>query len=198
MSADDVSKAMAAIKAGVMSVDDYLDQVIAQVQHTTLPALVVSQFFGSSPSEAHLTELSAFSATQLDLYTTKGVLDPALGPYEALGVGFSDVSSFANRYGSMSDSDFIGKAYQDVFGRAATTNQAQHFAEQIRYFEQLYGNAGQTATQADLHAKGAALGQMLGVAVIHEPSLHAYDDAASAFLRSAAKGQAQYGDSIVM
>ena len=198
LSADDIAKALAPIKAGTATLDGYIDGLIAQVQNTTIPSLVISQFFGSAPSQSHLNDLAKFSAAQLEAYTKAGVLDPKIGPYEALGLGFSDTITFGNKYGSLSDSDFLSKAYQDVFGRAPTTEQSKHFADQILSFENLYAGAGQSAKLADIHAKGAVLGQMLGFAVIYEADKHTFDDAAIAFLKNAAKGQAQWGDGLLI
>ena len=198
ISAQDAASVGASIRAGILTLDAYIASLIPQAQHTTVPALVISQFFGSAPSQTHLGELAAFNTEQFAAYTKAGVADPALGPFEALGLGFSDTLTFGSKYGGLSDADFLGKAYQDVFGRAPTADQAKHFAEQIQYFETRYMGAGQTAAHADLHAKGAILGQMLGFAVIHEPELHSYDDAAIAFLQSAAKGQAHYGEGILV
>jgi hypothetical protein len=198
ISTQDAASVGASIRAGTLTLDAYIASLIPQAQHTTVPALVISQFFGAPPSQAHLGELAAFNAAQLVAYTKAGVADPALGPFEALGLGFSDTLTFGNKYSGLSDADFLGKAYQDVFGRAPTADQTKHFAEQIQYFETRYMGAGQTAAHADLHAKGAILGQMLGFAVIHEPELHSYDDAAIAFLQSAAKGQAHYGEGILV
>jgi hypothetical protein len=198
LSEADLAQVLAAIKDGSLTLDGYIASLITQAEHTTVPALIVSQFFGQIPSQTHLGDLAKFSAAQFEAYTRQGVADPALGPFEALGLGFSDTVTFTGKYGALSDADFLGKAYSDVFGRAPTADQAKHFAAQIQYFETLYASVGQTTAQADLHAKGAILGQMLGYAVVHEHELHSYDDAATAFLQNAAKGQAQYGDGMLV
>jgi uncharacterized repeat protein (TIGR02059 family) len=194
----EAASVVAAIKAGTLTLDAYIASLIPRVQDTMLPALVVSQFFGSTPSQEHLAALSAFNAEQLAAYTKQGVLEPRIGPYEALGLGVSETIAFGGKYAALSDTDFVAKAYQDVFGRLPGADQAKHFAAQILYFETLYAGAGQTTAQADLHAKGAILGQMLGFAAITEAANHDYDDAAIAFLQSAAKGQAQYGEGMLI
>ena len=191
----DIAKALAAIKAGAITFDAYIDVLINQTK--SLPGVVMSEFFGSQPTKEHLAELTQFSAQQFSAYTKAGVLDPAIGPYEAIGLGLSNTIAFQAKYGQPSDADFLSTAYQDVFGRAPTADQTKHFNDQIMFFEKLYAGVGQNAAQADLHARGAILGQMMGIAVIYEADQHKFDDAASLFLHSAAKGQAQFGDGLL-
>ena len=123
-----------------------------------------------------------------------GVAEPALGPYEAMGLGYSDTAGFKAAYGGIADSAFSQTAYDVVFGRAATSAQQAHFDAQLAYFQTIYQAAGQSLAEASLHARGAVIGQMIGVAILHEPELHNYDDTANGFLRQAAHGQAHYGE----
>lgn len=189
----DAEKVLAAIKNGEISFEAFLDKLVEDARPTVLPGLVMTQYFGANPSEQHLSDLITFSSVQLEFYTKMGVLNPALGPYEALGLGLSETQAFQSRYGALSDTDFLSSAYADVFGNAPGSAQAVHFADQIAYFENLYVGAGQTEAQADLHAKGAVLGQMVGFATIFEAHSLSYDDVAIRFLKDAAIGQAAYG-----
>lgn len=190
----DAEEVLAAIKSGKLSFDTYLNNLIDRAKPTALPGLVMTQFFGATPSEQHLSELIAFGNLQLDFYTKMGVANPELGPFEAVGLGFSETQAFKSQYGSLADGDFIFRAYSDVFGRMPSTVQNQHFADQIEYFELIYANAGKSHELADLHAKGAVLGQMIGAALLDEADLHLYDDVAMAFLKDAAHGQVKFGE----
>jgi hypothetical protein len=186
------------ISAGQITLGQYIDDLIANAQTTTIPALIVSQFFGAPPTQIHLGELATFDTSQLAAYTQMGVAQPILGPYEALGVGFSDTLVFHNKYAGLTDPNFVTKAYQDAFQRAPSSVQAQHFSDQLSALETMYTGAGQTVENAGWHARGAVIGQMLGIAVLSEPTQHAYIDTASTFLHAAALGQATYGDPLAL
>jgi uncharacterized repeat protein (TIGR02059 family) len=191
----ETAQILADIAAGKYTFAEFIDTVIASVQDTVLPALVVTGILGGErPTEAHLAELAVFATAQLAAYTAMGVAEPRLGPYEAMGLGYSETATFKSSYGAMADEIFSQNAYNAVFGRAATAEQLAHFNAQLAYFETIYQAAGQSIVDADLHAKGAVFGQMIGVAIVSEAQLHSYDDAANAFLKQAAFGQAQYGE----
>jgi hypothetical protein len=129
-------------------------------------ASVALFFTGEAPTAAKQAELNAFASLHFEIYTAAGVLNPAMGPYEALGRGFADTIAFAETYGAVTEADFIDTQYLKLFGRDPTAAQQAHFQAQIDYFELIYENAGISSAQADLYAKGAALGQMIGHAVL--------------------------------
>jgi hypothetical protein len=190
----DAAQVEADIGAGVYTYAQFVDQLVAEVRDTALPAVVVTAILGQErPSEAHLSDLIDFTSSQLAAYQQAGVARPELGPYEALGVGFSDTEAFRLSYAGLSDGDFSQSAYMLVFNRAPTQAQLDHFNSQMAYFEGIYLAAGIGAAEADLRAKGAAIGQMIGHTVLDEPVLHSFDDAANAFLQQVAMGQANFG-----
>lgn len=127
-----------------------------------------------------------------------GVLNPALGPYEAIGLGYTETPAFQAKYGELPVQSFLTSAYSDVFGRAATPEQQSHFTAQINYYVALYRSVGISEDSAVLKAKGAVIGQMMGHAVLDEPEQHGYDDAANGFLKNAIGGAAGYGDPLSM
>lgn len=127
---------------------------------------VVTFFTGEAPIPEKQAALEAFVNLQFEAYSAMGVANPAMGPYEALGRGFAETIEFEQKYGKQTEADFIYARYQDVFGRAPSTVQQAHFQAQIDYFEALYEGAGINSEQADLFAKGAVLGQMLGHAAL--------------------------------
>lgn len=63
--------------------------------------------------------------------------------------------------------------------------------EQDANFEKIYVNAGLSAADAALYARGDVVGQMIGFATI--PTDSALNKAATAFLVDASDGQVQYG-----
>ena len=99
-----------------MTLATYIDQLVTQAAHSTVPALIFPQFIeGATPISQRLDSLAAFAATQQAYYTAMGVSNPDLGPYEALGLGFSDTSQFNQKYGSLGDTAFISQGYVDAF-----------------------------------------------------------------------------------
>lgn len=188
--------AEATIGSGQMSLATYINQLIAQAEDSTVPALIVPQFIeGATPLSARLDGLTAFAAVQHAYYTAMGVNNPDLGPYEALGMGFSETSQFAQKFGMLSDTTFIATNYQDAFGRSASSAQINHFQAQIDYFDNLYIHAGIASDVAHVRARGAALGQMLGFAGAE--ANNDYAEAAKAFLLDASDGQVIYGSSLM-
>lgn len=160
-----------------------------------IAAVVVSSFVnGKTPANAEkLTSLSDFAELQFAAYTNMGVADPDVGPYEALGRGFSTTTEFKAKYDALGEDAFIKKVYTDVLGRAATTEQVAHFQAQVDYFQSIYGKAGVSTTDGTLFAKGAVMGQILSIAVLDEAADHDYAGAAAAFIADAADGQVQWG-----
>jgi hypothetical protein len=149
---------------------------------TTIPALVVASFFnGVTPSLEKLASLSSFCQSQFDYYSAMGVADPLLGPYEALGRAFAETDGFRTKYGALT-TDFVATTYAEVFGRAPSDAQAAHFQSQVDYFVGIYMQAGLTAENSALFAKGAVLGQMIGVASLYDAAALDYNGAARAFI----------------
>jgi methionine-rich copper-binding protein CopC len=197
------SPAIEALKAqaadGTISFDELVEGLVHEAQTSTVPALIMSDLLGgAAPTQAHLAELTLFAQQQYDAYAAAGVANPALGPYEAIGLGFTATTAFQEKYGALPVQSFLASAYGDVFGRAATAEQQSHFTAQITYFVALYQSAGIAGDAALLKAKGAVIGQMMGHAVLDEPNLHNYDDAANGFLKEAIAGGAGYGDPLGM
>ena len=160
-----------------------------------IPALIVANFVngGTPATAAKLADLAAFAKLQYVAYQNQGVADPGLGPYEALGRGFAETAAFQTKYGAQSESVFISTSYKAVFGFDATVSQQKHFQDQIDYFEMIYVKANLSESQAEILAKGAVLGQMLGVATLQGPSTHPYLLEATNFLIDASDGVVSYG-----
>jgi hypothetical protein len=195
----DVARVEADIGAGVYTYAQFVDQLVVEVRDTALPAVVMTAILGKErPTEAHLSDLIDFTASQLAAYQEMGVARPELGPYEALGVGFSETEAFRLSYAGLDDEAFSQSAYALVFSRAPTQAQLDHFTAQIAYFEGIYQGAGLGAAEADVRAKGAAIGQMIGHAVLDEPALHYHDNDGNAFLQQVALGLASFGQPLLL
>jgi hypothetical protein len=124
-------------------------------------------FLGALPTAAQLTSRGDFAETQYTYYATVlKVANPGIGPYEALGRAFSSETAFTTKYGvAISTATFIQTAYQDAFHRAPTTAQETHFNGQLTYFRSLYISAAIAPDKAEIQARGAVAGQMLGFAM---------------------------------
>lgn len=79
-----------------------INALITQADDSTVPSLIVSDFItGMTPTSAHLNSLAHFSQLQWNYYSSMGVLDPDIGPYEALGLGYSSTPEFVTKYGNI-------------------------------------------------------------------------------------------------
>lgn len=175
-----------------LSLEIYAGELIAQAQQSTVPALLAASFFeGVTPVSERLDSLTAFADVQYESYLRQGVMDARLGPYEALGLGFSSTAEFQGRYGAGADAAYIDAAYRDALKVAPGQAQIDHFLSQDAYFEARYLEAGVEPGQAALQARGAVVGQMLGFAALAADS--PYQAAANAFLADAADGEVEYG-----
>lgn len=160
---------------------------------STIPSAVIFSFFNAAaPTAEKLAQLAEFSKSQYEYYKSTGVARPELGPYEALGRSFAETIQFDTKYGKLGMTEFVTTAYRDIFERAASTAQADHFKSQVNYFEELYKSVGMGAATAFLLAKGAVAGQMLGHAALDEGSKHPYIVDASKGLAMSA-GPAAFG-----
>ncbi len=179
--------------SGKMNVADFVASVTPDLDQSLFPSLIMYNFlFGKSPSQEQAISLADFNNEQYSAYAKMKVPDPNLGVYEALGRGLSSNNAFTYKTGT--DTSFITKAYQDVFGRSSTPDQSKHFQDQLTYFQTMYTGAGMGEAEANLSARGAVFGQMVGVSMLNEPELHKGDDQAKAFLSLFVQGQTAFGE----
>jgi len=182
--------------AGGLTFSQYVSGLLDLAQTSTLPSVILPAFVeGVTPDTARLDILAPFAQLQYNYYASIGVLDPSLGPYEALGMGLSETTAFIQQFGSLTDNEFITSSYLKAFDRGATNAQIVHFQGQIDYFEALYTGAGIAPDAAAIRARGAVVGQMLGYAV--KEAGNDYHDAAQLFLVDATDGHAKYGSSLM-
>ena len=173
----------------------YEEQLIERAETSTQAALLISQIvLGKVPVDgAKLTSLTLFAQQQFDYYANVlQVGNPALGPYEALGRGFSSTPEFAALVAAAggSNGQFVTNTYVAAFGTTPSGAQVQHFVDQIEYFTNLYKAAGISAASALLQAQGAVLGQIVGEAALQEGST--LDNLAEGFLGALVDGTAVF------
>src|SRR5262245_34268510 len=101
--------------------------------------------------------------------------------YEALGLALAESSPALQGIlspGTASNSDFVSLVYDTVFGAQPNAAQVQVFLGQLDSFESMYlasGAFGQDVTRIETLARGAVIGQMLGV----NADIHASNAAAN-------------------
>jgi hypothetical protein len=172
----------------------YVDALIQDVETSTIPALLVASLVGGTiPTSEKLDSLTVFAQDQYDYYKdVLGSASPQLGPYEALGRGFSSTSEFQTKYADGTDGAFVSEAYLDIFGSAASASQQASLTAQVTFFEDLYEGSGLSEAQAGLQARGAVFGQIIGYAAFD--TREAYHDRAEVILTGFANGDtANYG-----
>lgn len=195
LSADQAASDASKLASG-LSFNAYVAQLVAESHNSTIPALIVYDYvLGTTPGSAHLDLLSPFVLNQIMSPGYQATNNPTLGGYEAMGLGLAGVPEFVQNFSSSSADDFIVANYTSAFNRAPTALQIEHFEDQLSYFENLYLNVGIDPITAALGARGAVLGQIIGVAA-EEPG-NALTHAAENFLVAVANGQATYGTSLL-
>ena len=118
---------------------------------------------------AQVANLTQFAQTQFTAGTQVGALSPTVYMYEALGLALSETSPALKNIlapGFASDADFVTIVYDVIFGGQPNAAQAQHFLTQLDFYETIYlasGAFGQDQTRIETLARGATIGQMLGV-----------------------------------
>ncbi len=182
-----------AINRGSTTLDNYKTQLInTTARQCTAPALIVSNYIeGAAPSASVLDARAWFCQQQYDAYVANGSANPALGPYEALGVAFASTAAFSAIVSGRTLPQVIGDAYLHAFSTVPSTSAEQNLVAQYNYFYGLYVGAGVSTTTADLQAKGAVIGQILGYA--GTTTGNTLQSKATAWLYNAAGGTETYG-----
>jgi hypothetical protein len=190
---------LAQIDQGQTTLAAFTSNLIQKAASTTGAAVAMLSFVtGLTPTSQHLTELKVAADAQFASYQTLGVANAGLGPFEAFGKALAGDAStgFAGKYGALTSADFIKTSYQTIYGKVPAAEALDNLQSQIDYFVTLYINAGLSVSQANLDAKGAVLGQIIGYAFVDPAAaaLSTLDDQVASFLTKAAAGNtAIYG-----
>jgi hypothetical protein len=205
-----------AIIAGSQTETQYVIGLLDQVVNTTIPAVAVeASMYGVTGTSAEITSLVVnFLPVQVANAISHN-LNPQVYACEALGLVFAfgnetGSTAFASNFGpsnnampntAAGDAAFAAAACTTIFGAASTANLVSVMQNFVSNWEAFYtahgvpGVANTTAAQIDLAARGAAWGDMVGVALAN--SLGPLHDQTINFLADAAQGTAIYGASLV-
>lgn len=182
-----------AITVGSLTLATYIASVVNSLmtQHSTKPALIMVNFFeGLVPASARLDSLAAFCLSQYNSYVSMGVANPDIGPYEALGVSFSNEPSFVAFTNGKTIQQIVTDTYNASLSTTPSAAQIQHFADQYTFYYNMYIGAGLSAAAASAQAKGAVIGQIMyyGGTTAGAPQ----NTKATAWLTSAGNGTESY------
>jgi hypothetical protein len=214
--AADASAVAASINSGQLTFTNYVNQLIGQAQSTTVPAAAVeATMYGATGTSAEITSLVVnFLPAQIANATSHG-LNPQVYACEALGLVFAfgnetGSTAFADNFGpsnismpntAAGDAAFATAACGTIFGAASTANLVNVMENFVSNWEAFYtahglpGLANASTAQIDLAARGAAWGDMVGVALAN--NLGPLNGQVINFLDDAAQGTAIYGASLV-
>jgi len=185
------------INSGAMTLDDYKNTIKASsaAQNGTKPRLLVSNYFnGVTDTSSVLDSGASFCRSQYAAYQAQGVAMPELGPYEALGMGFSSTSQFASKISGKTNAQIWQDAYTYAFNITMTQAQITHFDNQYNYFYNLYISNNIPPATSDLQAKGAVIGQIIGWGGITSGS--PVSNKGETWLTNAANGSPAYGTAL--
>jgi hypothetical protein len=183
---------------------------------TTVPAVAVeATMYDATGTAAEITSLTTnFLPAQVANATHNG-LNPLVYACEALGLVFAfgnetGSMAFSNNFGpsnsampntAAGDAAFATAASNSIFGSASTANLVSVLQGFVSNWEAFFtangvpGISNPTAAQIDLAARGAAWGDMVGVALAN--NLGPLSGEVTNFLDDVAQGTAIYGASLV-
>jgi hypothetical protein len=205
-----------AINAGTQTETQYVNSLLLQVANTTIPAVAVeASMYNATGTSAEVTSLTVnFLPPQIANATHWG-LNAQVYACEALGLVFAFANetgstAFSNNFGPLNsampntaagDEAFASAASNTIFGAASTANLVSVLQGYVSFWETFYaahgvpGLSSASAAQIDLAARGAAWGDMVGVALAN--NLGPVNGQTINFLDDAAQGSAIYGASLV-
>jgi hypothetical protein len=216
LSLSDAATIANAIDAGTQTVTQYINGLLSQVANTTIPAIAVeASMYGVTGTSAEITNLTTnFLPAQVANAISHG-LNPQVYACEVVGLAFAfgnenNSTAFANNFGpsnsmmpstAAGDAAFASAACNTIFGGASTANLVNVLGGFVSNWKAFYtsvgipGNATPTADQVDLAARGAAWGDMVGVALVTD--IGPLNAQVINFIDDAAQGTAIYGASLV-
>lgn len=178
-----------------ISVAEFVEGLLEQAQTSTIPVLVLTDAIeGRVPGAQRLDFLTSFARSQFEHYSHLMVLDPKLGPYEALGRLLSGTAAFQELSAYKSDREFIVNAW--IRANPERTEGpldaiVEHYVSQLEYFGKLYQRVALSKSEAGNLARGAVFGQIFGIVASNDENSRA--GLARQFLRDAAAGAGGYG-----
>lgn len=151
------------INANIITWAQYVDQCVEAGEQNRQPALLCQNYtYGAPTNLTQLNNNANFCQTQYNYYVSIGAADPGLGPYEALMRAYAGAGLLNTKWSGMSNQQIWQDLYTYGFNTTMSQAQIAHFDAQYNYFYGLYTNAGLSPSQADIEAKGAVAGQIMG------------------------------------
>jgi V8-like Glu-specific endopeptidase len=204
------------INAGKQTEYQYVQGLFSQVGSTTIPAVAIeATMYGVTGSSAEITFLvTQYLPAQVALATRYG-LNPTVYASEALGLPFAfgdengDIG-FAFHFGPSNpsmpnsvagDAAFGAAASNTIFGSASTPTLVSAIQGYVSNWKTFYTGNGlpwdpqPSAAEIDLAARGAAWGDLLGIALT-DPAGAVLQRQVTNFLADAAQGSAIYSASL--
>src|SRR5262245_4900558 len=208
---DQASALANSINAGTQTETQYIDQLLAQVADTSIPAVSVeASMYGAVGTSAEINLLvTQFLPGQVANAIAHG-LNPQVYASEALGLAFAfgnetGSTKFANDFGpsnptmpnsTAGDATFASAASAAIFGPASTSNLINVLDGFVANWKAFYSNHGvpglsnASPLQIDLAARAAAWGDGVGIALAN--NIGPLNGQAINFLEDAAHGTAVY------
>ena len=204
-----------AINAGTQTEAQYINSLLSQVTHTTIPAVAVeASMYGVVGTSAEVTLLATQFLPPQVAFATQHGFNAQVYASEALGLALAfrnetGSTGFADAFGPLNptmpnstagDLAFATTAARAIFGPSSTANLVNVMDTWVTNWKAFYSNNGipgisnPTAAQVDLAARGAAWGDAVGTALADD--LGPLGDQAINFLEAAAHGIAIYSASL--
>jgi hypothetical protein len=215
LSSDEATATVNAIIAGTQTEAQYVNDLLAQVQNTALPAVAVEGLmYGAVGTSAEITLLTTQVLPPQVAFAMQNGLNPQIYASEALGLTFAfgnetGSTAFAIAFGpsnaampnsTAGDAAYAAAAATAIFASASTPNIVNVMETWVANWKALYtsngipGIADPSSDQIDLAARGAAWGDAVGTALGNH--LGPLIGQATNFLENAAQGTAIYSASL--
>lgn len=204
-----------AINAGTQNEAQYINSLLSQVTHTTIPAVAVeASMYGVVGTSAEVTQLATQFLPPQVAFAAQHGFNAQVYASEALGLALAfrnetGSTNFADAFGPLNptmpnstagDLAFATTAVRAIFGPSSTANLVNVMDTWVANWKAFYTNNGipgisnPSAAQVDLAARGAAWGDAVGTALADD--LGPLEDQAINFLEAAAHGIAIYSASL--
>ena len=212
---DEATTVANAINAGTQTEAQYINSLLSQVTHTTIPAVAVeASMYGAVGTSAEVTLLATQFLPPQVAFAAQHGFNAQVYASEALGLALAfrnetGSTGFADAFGPLNptmpnstagDLAFATTAARAIFGPSSTANLVNVMDTWVTNWKAFYTNNGipgisnPSAAQVDLAARGAAWGDAVGTALAND--LGPLGDQAINFLEAAAHGIAIYSASL--
>ena len=212
---DEATTVANAINAGTKTEAQYINSLLSQVTHTTIPSVAVeASMYGVVGTSAEVTLLATQFLPPQVAFATQHGFNAQVYASEALGLALAfrnetGSTVFGDAFGpsnpampnsTAGDLAFATAAARAIFGPSSTANLVDVMETWVTNWKAFYSSNGipgisnPNAAQVDLAARGAAWGDAVGTALANH--IGPLSDQAINFLEAAAHGIAIYSASL--